>query len=174
MKSAWNDRDAEAAVALYAAQGVNRDVALRVYTTRLLGRDPKLVLHGGGNTSVKTRMRDLLGAEVDVLCVKGSGWDMAKIEPPGLPAVRLDALRTLRGRAALSDYMGRFQVGVPGGRFHIRWVLNHHDRSLAHWSLHGSDGAIVQTGTSFGALSGDGRLQSITGFFHPAKEDLPA
>src|SRR5947207_1403959 len=103
MKSAWNVRDAEAAVALYAAQGVNRDVALRVYTTRLLGRDPKLVLHGGGNTSVKTRKRDLLGAEVDVLCVKGSGWDMAKIEPPGLPAVRLDALRTLRGRAALSD-----------------------------------------------------------------------
>src|SRR3982074_2740190 len=103
MKSAWNDRDAEAAVQLYAAQGADRDLALRVYTTRLLGRDSKLVLHGGGNTSLKTRMRDLVGAEVDVLCVKGSGWDMANIEPPGLPAVRLDALRTLRGRAALPD-----------------------------------------------------------------------
>ena len=45
---------------------------LRVYTTRLLGRDPKLVLHGGGNTSVKTRMHDLLGEETEVLCVKGS------------------------------------------------------------------------------------------------------
>jgi hypothetical protein len=85
-----------------------------------------------------------------------------------------DANGLIEGRAALSDYMGRFQVGVPGGRFHIRWVLNHHDRSLAHWSLHGSDGGIVQTGTSFGALCEDGRLQSITGFFHPAKENLPA
>lgn len=80
----------------------------------------------------------------------------------------------IEGRAALSEYMGRFQVGMPGGRFHIRWILNHHDRSLAHWSLHGSDDGIVQIGTSFGALSEDGRLQSITGFFHPAKEDLPA
>src|SRR5258706_7798341 len=103
MKSAWNDRDAETAVALYAAQGFNRDVALRVYTTRLLGRDPKLVLHGGGNTSVKTRLRDLLGAEIDVLCVKGSGWDMANIEPPGLPAVRLENVKKLRARDALSD-----------------------------------------------------------------------
>ena len=89
MKSAWADRDAEAAVARYA--DVPRDVALRVYTTRLLGADPKLVLHGGGNTSVKTRVADLNGDAIDVLCVKGSGWDMATIEPPGLPAVRLDA-----------------------------------------------------------------------------------
>jgi rhamnose utilization protein RhaD (predicted bifunctional aldolase and dehydrogenase)/NAD(P)-dependent dehydrogenase (short-subunit alcohol dehydrogenase family) len=90
-------------VASLAAAGVARDLALRVYTTRLLGRDPKLVLHGGGNTSLKTRQRDLLGEETDVLCVKGSGWDMARIEPAGLPAVRLEALRKLRARAALSD-----------------------------------------------------------------------
>src|SRR5262249_31918123 len=51
--------------------------------TRLLGRDPKLVLHGGGNTSLKTTMPDLLGEEVAVLCVKGSGSDMAGIEPGG-------------------------------------------------------------------------------------------
>jgi rhamnose utilization protein RhaD (predicted bifunctional aldolase and dehydrogenase)/NAD(P)-dependent dehydrogenase (short-subunit alcohol dehydrogenase family) len=103
MKSAFVDHDAEAAVERYAAAGVARDLALRVYTTRLLGQDPKLVLHGGGNTSVKTRMRDLNGDTVDVLCVKGSGWDMGTIEPPGLPAVRLDALRRLRRRAALAD-----------------------------------------------------------------------
>jgi rhamnose utilization protein RhaD (predicted bifunctional aldolase and dehydrogenase)/NAD(P)-dependent dehydrogenase (short-subunit alcohol dehydrogenase family) len=103
MKSAWIDRDAEAAVAHYARQGIARDLALRVYTTRLLGRDPKLVLHGGGNTSVKMRARDLLGEETDVLCVKGSGWDMASIEPPGLPAVRLDPLKKLRAHEALSD-----------------------------------------------------------------------
>jgi rhamnose utilization protein RhaD (predicted bifunctional aldolase and dehydrogenase)/NAD(P)-dependent dehydrogenase (short-subunit alcohol dehydrogenase family) len=103
MKSKWVDRDAEAAVARYAGQGVNRDLALRVYTTRLLGGDSRLVLHGGGNTSVKTRMNDLMGTETDVLCVKGSGWDMAVIEPPGLPAVRLEQLKTLRSLDALSD-----------------------------------------------------------------------
>src|SRR5207247_2620969 len=48
-------------------------------------------------------MRDLLGEEVDVLCVKGSGWDMASIEPAGLPAVRLDPLKKLRTRESLSD-----------------------------------------------------------------------
>lgn len=101
MKSAWVDRDADAAVARY--RDVPRDLALRVYTTRLLGADPRLVLHGGGNTSLKTRVADLNGDEVDVLCVKGSGSDMAMIEPPGLPAVRLAPLKRLRARTAMSD-----------------------------------------------------------------------
>ena len=103
MKSRWSDSDAEAFVVRYAAQGVNRDLALRTYTTRLLGSDPKLVLHGGGNTSVKTKARDLLGDEVEVICVKGSGWDMGNIEPAGLPAVRLAELRRLRALPKLSD-----------------------------------------------------------------------
>src|SRR5205085_5070601 len=103
MKSAWVDRDAEAAVERYAAAGIARDLALRVYTTRLLGSDPRLVLHGGGNTSVKTKLADLNGDEVDVLCVKGSGWDMGSIEPAGLPAVRLAPLLKLRARKHLSD-----------------------------------------------------------------------
>ena len=103
MKNLWSDREAEAAVARYGADGVGRDLALRVYTTRLLGGEPRLVLHGGGNTSLKTRMTDLAGDEVEVLCVKGSGWDMGRIEPPGLPAVRLEPLRRLRQRDALSD-----------------------------------------------------------------------
>jgi rhamnose utilization protein RhaD (predicted bifunctional aldolase and dehydrogenase)/NAD(P)-dependent dehydrogenase (short-subunit alcohol dehydrogenase family) len=101
MQSAWSDRDADAAVAGYGHLG--RDLALRVYSTRLLGQDPRLVLHGGGNTSVKTRLADLNGDEVDVLCVKGSGWDMGSIEPAGLPAVRLAPLVKLRGREKLSD-----------------------------------------------------------------------
>src|SRR5436309_2041926 len=101
MQSGWTDRDAEAAVACYGSLG--RDLALRVYTTRLLGQDPRLVLHGGGNTSVKTRLTDLNGDTLDVLCVKGSGWDMATIEPAGLPAVRLAPLLKLRGRENLSD-----------------------------------------------------------------------
>jgi rhamnose utilization protein RhaD (predicted bifunctional aldolase and dehydrogenase)/NAD(P)-dependent dehydrogenase (short-subunit alcohol dehydrogenase family) len=103
MESRFVEADAAAAVAHYVARGVPRDLALRVYTTRLLGRDPKLVLHGGGNTSVKLRVADLMGDDVDVLCVKGSGWDMGQIEPAGLPAVRLEPLRRLRARAALSD-----------------------------------------------------------------------
>jgi rhamnose utilization protein RhaD (predicted bifunctional aldolase and dehydrogenase)/NAD(P)-dependent dehydrogenase (short-subunit alcohol dehydrogenase family) len=101
MQSAWTDRDADAAMARYASFG--SDLALRVYTTRLLGQDPRLVLHGGGNTSVKTRLADLNGDAVDVLCVKGSGWDMGAIEPAGMPAVRLPPLLKLRGREKLSD-----------------------------------------------------------------------
>ncbi len=103
MQSLWSDRDAEAARARYGAAGVAAELALRVYTTRLLGAEPRLVLHGGGNTSLKTQARDLLGREVEVLRVKGSGWDMASIEPQGLPAVRLGPLRELRALAALSD-----------------------------------------------------------------------
>ena len=103
MKSRWSDSEAEAFVKRYTEKGVTRDLALRTYTTRLLGSDPKLVLHGGGNTSVKTTMRDLLGDEVDVICVKGSGWDMGRIEPAGLPAVRLAELRRLRALKKLSD-----------------------------------------------------------------------
>ncbi|CAA7624840.1 conserved hypothetical protein [Magnetospirillum sp. LM-5] len=103
MKSLWSDSDAQAFVAKYKDQGHNEDVALRVYTTRLLGGDPRLVLHGGGNTSVKTRATDLLGDSVDVLCVKGSGWDMGNIEPAGLPAVRMEPLLKLRQLDKLSD-----------------------------------------------------------------------
>jgi len=92
MKSRWQDAEAKAMIDRYAQAGVGSDLALRVYTSRLLGQDPLLVLHGGGNTSVKTGGRDLAGDEVEVLCVKGSGWDMANIEPAGLPAVRLAPL----------------------------------------------------------------------------------
>ena len=73
MENLWSDREAEAAVRRYRAEGVGRDLALRVYTTRLLGGEPRLVLHGGGNTSLKTRMADLAGDEVEVLRVKGVG-----------------------------------------------------------------------------------------------------
>jgi len=103
MKSRWSDADAQATVARYADKGVTPDLALRVYTTRLLGGDPALVLHGGGNTSVKTQAKDLLGDTADVICVKGSGWDMGDIEPPGLPAVKLAPLRRLRALDKLSD-----------------------------------------------------------------------
>jgi rhamnose utilization protein RhaD (predicted bifunctional aldolase and dehydrogenase)/NAD(P)-dependent dehydrogenase (short-subunit alcohol dehydrogenase family) len=105
MQSQWSDEDAKATIAHYVKPGgrVNEDIALRVYTSRLIGQDPSLVLHGGGNTSVKTRLRDDLGDTLDVLCVKGSGWDLAAIEPAGLPALRLEPLRALRRLDRLSD-----------------------------------------------------------------------
>lgn len=103
MQNLWSDKVAEQLVEHYAGHGIGRDLALRVYTSRLLGGDPRLVLHGGGNTSVKTVVKDLLDEDAEVLCVKGSGWDMAAIEPAGLPAVRLAPLRKLRQRETLSD-----------------------------------------------------------------------
>jgi len=103
MQSRWSDIDAKDYISRYAAQGIDEDLAVRVYTTRLLGSDPKLVLHGGGNTSVKSRARDLLRDEVEVIHIKGSGWDMGNIEPAGLPAVRLAPLRRLRALDKLSD-----------------------------------------------------------------------
>ena len=103
MENLWRDSDAEKMVEHYAGKGVSRDLALRTYTTRLLGGDPRLVLHGGGNTSLKTRVTDLVGDSWDVLCVKGSGWDMATIEPRGLPAVKLAPLLKSRKLDKLSD-----------------------------------------------------------------------
>ncbi|MCP9859625.1 MULTISPECIES: bifunctional aldolase/short-chain dehydrogenase [unclassified Cyanobium] len=99
----WSDAAAREAIARYGAQGIGEDLALRTYSARLLGADPELVLHGGGNTSVKTTVHGLLGEAIRVLCVKGSGWDLGTIEPPGHPAVRLEPLQALRVLESLSD-----------------------------------------------------------------------
>ena len=103
MKSRWVEADAERLVTHDAKAGAERELALRIYTTRLLGSDPKLVLHGGGNTSIKMRARDALGEELEVLRVKASGTDMATIEADGLPAVRLMPLRRLRSVETIAD-----------------------------------------------------------------------
>src|SRR5262249_47013428 len=103
MQSRWSEADARKTVDVWGALGVGEALALRIYTTRLLGGDPALVLHGGGNTSLKTEMRDLLGETHWVLRVKGSGRDMATIDASGLPAVKLEPLRKLRLRDGLSD-----------------------------------------------------------------------
>ena len=103
MKSKWSEAEFDAVVGAYEKAGVNRDVAIRTYTTRLLGSVPQLVLHGGGNTSVKTTLIDHDGTSVEALCVKGSGWDMGKIEPAGLPALRLAPLKAMVGYETLSD-----------------------------------------------------------------------
>lgn len=104
MRSRWSDSDAQAHIErLAGAPGCNEDIALRVYTSRLIGREPALVLHGGGNTSVKTRLVDDTGELVDVLCVKGSGSELGELTPAGLPAVRLATLQALRRLPAMSD-----------------------------------------------------------------------
>src|SRR6266404_1734755 len=102
MESHWSDREAAELVARLAPRW-GEDLALRVYTSRLIGRDPDLVLHGGGNTSLKGTVTTLVGERVEALFVKGSGWDLAAIEPPGLPAVDLVHLRKLRALHELSD-----------------------------------------------------------------------
>src|SRR3954467_3780617 len=96
MKSLWNGSEA----ASFEKQG---PLGLRVYTSRLLGRDKSLVLHGGGNTSVKLCEKNLFGEDEDVLYVKGSGWDLETIEPAGFTPVALGYVRKLAGLAQLSD-----------------------------------------------------------------------
>jgi len=103
LKNNWSQNSAEKYLKKYKNIGFSKDLALRVYTTRLLGRNKELVLHGGGNTSVKTTAKDIDGKKYDVLCVKGSGWDMADIEPEGLPAVKLEPLLALKKKKYLSD-----------------------------------------------------------------------
>ena len=103
MKNNWSNKESKKYIKKYKKLGYSKDLALRVYTTRLLGKNNELVLHGGGNTSVKTSIKDIDGKKYDVLCVKGSGWDMAEIEPEGLPAVKLDPLLALKNKKHLSD-----------------------------------------------------------------------
>ena len=86
-----------------AARAISEPLALRTYTARLLGSSPALVLHGGGNTSVKSTATTILGDTVEVIHVKGSGGDLATIAPEGHPAVRLEPLRRLRALDAMTD-----------------------------------------------------------------------
>jgi rhamnose utilization protein RhaD (predicted bifunctional aldolase and dehydrogenase)/NAD(P)-dependent dehydrogenase (short-subunit alcohol dehydrogenase family) len=103
MKSLWDCEQAASLVKHYAAAGVAEDLALRIYSSRLLGSDPRLVQHGGGNTSVKMRERLVTGEEIDVIRVKGSGWNLDAIEPAGMPAMRLASLQQLKHVAQMSD-----------------------------------------------------------------------
>ncbi len=95
MKSSWNKAE--------AAKIGNDPLKLRVYTSRLLGLESSLVLHGGGNTSVKAKVKNFFGDEEDVLYIKGSGWDLATIEAAGFAAVKLDLLKRMATLKTLSD-----------------------------------------------------------------------
>src|SRR5713226_7414400 len=94
MQSHWNESD---------AQGFAGPLAQRVYSSRLLGEDHALVLHGGGNTSVKIRERNIFGDEEDILYVKGSGWDLETIEASGFAPLRLERVLRLAMLERLSD-----------------------------------------------------------------------
>ena len=107
MKNRWNQSTAD-------ELAPDDDVGLRVYTSNLLGQEPDLVLHGGGNTSVKGSLTDIFGKPVDVLYVKGSGWDLSTIEAPGFPPVRLQHLLKLGELESLgdSDMMRQLRLGL--------------------------------------------------------------
>jgi len=94
MKSLWSDAE---------AAKFDGPLGARVYTSRLLGRDKSLVLHGGGNTSVKLREKNLFGEDEEILYVKGSGWDLETIEAPGFTPVALSYVKRLAQLPALSD-----------------------------------------------------------------------
>jgi len=102
MQSRWSDEEAAEFVARYGGEW-GEALALRTYSARLLGAEPDLVLHGGGNSSVKSAWRNVLGEDVPALFVKASGADMAGIEPYGHCGLDLEYLRRLRVLPSLDD-----------------------------------------------------------------------
>ncbi len=95
MKNRWSESD--------AAKYADNALQLRVYSSRLLGQEEDLVLHGGGNTSVKITEKNLFGDDEEILYVKGSGWDLGDIEAEGFAPVRMNVLRHMAGLDQLSD-----------------------------------------------------------------------
>ncbi len=102
MEDRWDDQAAAAAVERWG-QRCGEDFALRLYSANLIGRNGDLVLHGGGNVSLKRPFRTILGDEVDAVHVKCSGHDLATIEPGGMPALALAPLQRLRSLDSLDD-----------------------------------------------------------------------
>jgi rhamnose utilization protein RhaD (predicted bifunctional aldolase and dehydrogenase)/NAD(P)-dependent dehydrogenase (short-subunit alcohol dehydrogenase family) len=101
VKSLFNEQEARMMIRRYPKMPA--ELALRVYTSRLLGGDPSLVLHGGGNTSAKIPMPDIAGKSREILFIKGSGNDLAGIEPSGFAGVELEPLRRLAILDSLPD-----------------------------------------------------------------------
>jgi rhamnose utilization protein RhaD (predicted bifunctional aldolase and dehydrogenase)/NAD(P)-dependent dehydrogenase (short-subunit alcohol dehydrogenase family) len=101
MKNRYDEKEAQAFVGAYPQ--CPPELAIRVYTSRLLGAEEDLVLHGGGNTSVKCTITNLVGEAQEILYIKGSGWDLGVIAPQGFPGLDLAYLRKLRQVGDLSD-----------------------------------------------------------------------
>jgi rhamnose utilization protein RhaD (predicted bifunctional aldolase and dehydrogenase)/NAD(P)-dependent dehydrogenase (short-subunit alcohol dehydrogenase family) len=139
------------------------EIALRVYTSRLLGQDRSLVLHGGGNTSVKTVEKNVLGEAEEVLHVKGSGWDLEKIEPEGFSPVRLEHLKRLAGLPTLSDpqmvnelvtHLTRASAPVPSVEAILHAILPYRYVDHTH-----ADAILTITNTA----DGEARIREIYG-----------
>ncbi len=154
MENLWNDAE---------AAGFKGELGLRVYTSRLLGRDPSLVLHGGGNTSVKIRERNLVGGEEDILYVKGSGWDLEFIEEAGFSPVRMAHLLKLARLDALSDpqmvnelltHMTRSSAPAPSVETILHAILPHKYVDHTH-----ADAVLAVTNTA----GGEERIREIYG-----------
>ncbi len=127
MESTYSEVEAEKFVKHYP--DVTRALALRTYTSRLMGADPNLVLHGGGNTSVKVRQKNILGEEQEVLFVKGSGVDLVDIEPDDFVALDLAFIRKLRTLESLEDEEMENQMQIH--KLHIS-PLNPSVEALLH------------------------------------------
>ncbi|MDB5810014.1 MAG: short-chain dehydrogenase [Betaproteobacteria bacterium] len=154
MQSLWQDRE---------ASEYRGDLAQRVYTSRLLGRDKTLVLHGGGNTSVKIRETSLVGEAEDILYVKGSGWDLEFIEEAGFSPVRMSHLLQLAKLEALSDpqmvnelvtHMTRAAAPAPSVETILHALLPHKYVDHTH-----SDAVLAVTNTR----DGERRIKEIYG-----------
>ncbi len=103
MDNLWSESEASDWIRQCQGEGVGEELALRLYSARLLGQERDLVLHGGGNASLKALGKDVLGEDLSVMHIKGSGWDMALLRAAGMPAVRLGPLQDLRALEALDD-----------------------------------------------------------------------
>ena len=101
VKSLFDEKEAKEFVSKYST--LSKDLALRIYTSRLIGKDTNLVLHGGGNTSVKVKMKNIVGEEQEILYAKGSGIDLATIGPQGFVGLDLNSLLKLRNLESLAD-----------------------------------------------------------------------
>ena len=92
MKNLWNFKTSRDYIVNFKKFSVNQDLALRIYTTHLIGVEKKLVLHGGGNTSVKYFYTDIFNRKNRAIFVKGSGWSMSNLNHQGMPGLKLEPL----------------------------------------------------------------------------------
>ncbi len=154
MNSLWNNAEADKCAT---------DLARRVYTSRLLGRDHTLVLHGGGNTSVKITGKNAFGEDEELLYVKGSGWDLEKIEEAGFSPVRLDYLRRLAQLPSLPDpqmvnemvtHMTRASAPMPSVEAILHAILPYKYVDHTH-----ADAVLTITNTR----NGEARIREIYG-----------
>lgn len=154
MKSLWSESEAKT---------LRSDLDLRVYSSRLLGRDKSLVLHGGGNTSVKIVEKNVFGEDAELLYVKGSGWDLEKIEAAGFSPVKLEHLRRLAQLPSLPDqqmvnelvtHMTRAAAPIPSVEAILHAILPYKFVDHTH-----ADAVIAVTNTP----NGEARIREIYG-----------